>query len=277
MNAGSDNRTCDRTRGTKTTKRDMQQRLRVRRDAFLGGAVVLDQPVSGYRAGLDAVLLASAVTEAQTPADRPWRVADVGAGVGTIGMCLARRCPTAQICLIEQDASLAKIAAGNIELNGFAARARVVKHNVFAKGLPVALVENAFDHVVANPPFFDARTHRAPSDLRKAAAHIMPYGGLEGWLRFCVRVLKPGGQATLIYPASQLAQLLTMTSGRLGALRIKPVHPRAAEPANRVLLQGTKGNRGPLVLLPPLVVHNHDGAMAGDVKRLCAGPHALNW
>ena len=51
-------------------------------DAFLGGALNILQLRNGYRAGLDAVMLAAAV-----PADasRPLRVLDVGAGVGTAG------------------------------------------------------------------------------------------------------------------------------------------------------------------------------------------------
>ena len=55
-------------------------------DAFLGGALQILQPKSGYRAGLDAVMLAAAVPAA---AESPMRVLDVGAGVGTAGLCLA--------------------------------------------------------------------------------------------------------------------------------------------------------------------------------------------
>ena len=39
-------------------------------DAFLGGKLQLLQPVKGYRAGMDAVLLAAA----DGPSRTPWRV-----------------------------------------------------------------------------------------------------------------------------------------------------------------------------------------------------------
>ncbi|MDP1639326.1 MAG: methyltransferase, partial [Hyphomicrobium sp.] len=52
----------------------------VTEDAFLGGALNILQLRSGYRAGLDAVMLAAAVPAG---AHLPLRVLDVGAGVGT--------------------------------------------------------------------------------------------------------------------------------------------------------------------------------------------------
>ena len=55
-------------------------------DAFLGGQLRLFQPAQGYRAGMDAVLLAAAV-----PAEAGQRVLDLGCGAGTAGLCLAKR------------------------------------------------------------------------------------------------------------------------------------------------------------------------------------------
>ena len=57
-------------------------------DAFLGGGLRILQPKDGYRAGIDAVLLAAA---APVRAGRKERVLDVGAGVGVVGLAVARR------------------------------------------------------------------------------------------------------------------------------------------------------------------------------------------
>ncbi|KGJ16313.1 methyltransferase, partial [Paracoccus sanguinis] len=48
-----------------------------RDDAFLGGRLVLRQPARGYRAGMDAVLLAAAC-----PARPGARVLELGCGAG---------------------------------------------------------------------------------------------------------------------------------------------------------------------------------------------------
>ena len=40
---------------------------------------------------------------------------------------------------------------------------------------------------------------------------------------------------------------------------IKPVYPRADEPAKRVIVQATIGGKAPLVLLAPLFLHEGEG------------------
>jgi tRNA1(Val) A37 N6-methylase TrmN6 len=77
-------------------------------DAFLGGALRILQPKDGYRAGVDAVLLAAS---ASVRAGRRERVLDVGAGVGVVGLALARRIADAEVVLVERDARLAPISS----------------------------------------------------------------------------------------------------------------------------------------------------------------------
>ena len=66
----------------------MVSSIEPRCDGFLGGRVQAWQPAAGYRAGVDAVLLAAAV-----PA-RPGDTAlELGAGAGVASLCLATRVP----------------------------------------------------------------------------------------------------------------------------------------------------------------------------------------
>ena len=46
------------------------------------------------------------------------------------------------------------------------------------------------------------------------------------------------------------------------------MHPRADEPANRVLVEAHKGARGPLVVEPPLVLRDGDGYTAEAARIL---------
>jgi tRNA1(Val) A37 N6-methylase TrmN6 len=52
---------------------------------------------------------------------------------------------------------------------------------------------------------------------------------------------------------------------RFGDLRVLPLHPRVGEPATRVIVQGIKGSRAPLVLRAGLVLHKPDGHGFVDV------------
>lgn len=57
-------------------------------DQFLGGRLMVAQPKTGYRAGVDPVLLAASV-----PAVRGESVLELGCGVGVASLCLAARVP----------------------------------------------------------------------------------------------------------------------------------------------------------------------------------------
>ena len=244
-------------------------------DAFLGGTLSILQPRNGYRAGLDAVMLAAAVPADQS---RPLRALDVGAGVGTVGLCLARRSPFVEVVLLEREPQLAALAAENIARNNLAARVRVVTGVV---GAPAAelralgLVEESFGHVIANPPYHDRDSGTLPPDALKAGAHAMPDAELDDWARFMARMTAPGGAATIIHKADALARLLMVLDARFGALKVLPLHPRAGAPAHRVLVQGIKGSRGPMQILPGFVLHQDGNAFTPAAQDILRGGTAL--
>jgi len=228
-------------------------------DAFLGGALQLLQPRTGYRAGLDAVLLAAAAQILPGAGDE---VLDAGAGVGTVGLCVARRVPAARVALAERDPGMAELARRNIARNGLADTVRVVEADVLGRAQSledVGLGADRFAHVLANPPFHDqAAGSRSPRPA-KDAAHAMPAGEIAGWTRFLVRVAAPGGLLTLIHKPAALPALLASLDGRFGGIRMLPVLARPQGPAIRILLQGRKASRAPLVVLAPLVLHETTG------------------
>ena len=81
-------------------------------DRWLGGRLALVQPRRGHRVGTDAALLVAA---AGTPEGR---IVDVGAGVGAVGLALAKRSTLASVDLVEVDPELAQLAESNAARNG---------------------------------------------------------------------------------------------------------------------------------------------------------------
>lgn len=246
-------------------------------DAFLGGALQILQPRTGYRAGLDAVMLGACVPE--PPAGGGMRVLDVGAGVGTAGLCLARRVPAAHVTLLEREPTLADLATQNVARNGLKSRVNVAQCEV---GMPAAvlrtlgLAEEGYDHVIANPPFHTADAGTIAPDALKAGSHAMAGEELERWARFMARMAAPGGSVSVIHKADALSRLLAVLEPRFGALRTLPLYPRAHVPAHRIIVQGKKGSRAPLSMLPGLVLHASGDAFTPQAHAILHDGAALS-
>lgn len=244
-------------------------------DAFLGGQLRILQPRDGYRAGIDAVLLAASIPATLAAGSR---ILDLGAGVGTVSLSVLARVGHLSATLVEASPDLAQIALRNVERNALAARTTVVTADVTQPGASLqalGLEPESFEAVVANPPFH-AEGHGTPSaEPAKARAHAMPETGLVQWVRAMARYARPGGTATVIHKAAALDALLGAFDGRFGALRVLPIHPRAGEPAIRVIVSGRKGSRAPLTLLPGFVLHAADGGFTDAARRILREGAAL--
>lgn len=231
-------------------------------DAFLGGLFQLEQPLKGPRAGVDAMLLAAAVP---VDADRDERVLDAGAGSAAIALSIASRFPRASVTAVERQPNLAALARRNAERNGVAARLAVIECDLTSPLRELAalgLTPHSFTHVIANPPFYDVERSRPCASEDKSAAHRLAGDDLEGWIRFLTNMAAPKATLSLIHRPENLGELLALIGRRFGALKIAPVFAKPGEPAIRVLVQGLKGSRAPLRLLPGLVLREAGGGYA---------------
>ncbi|MFV0280900.1 MAG: tRNA1(Val) (adenine(37)-N6)-methyltransferase [Rhodoblastus sp.] len=242
-------------------------------DAFLGGRLRLRQQAAGHRAGTDAVLLGACA-----PANSRGRAVDVGSGVGAAGLCALARAPGLDMACAEIDPALAALCAENIDENGFSARARALVADILkpASRRAAGLDDGGFDLVLTNPPFLNPAAARKSSDAVRARAHVAGEGGLEGWMKAALALLRPGGLFLMIHRADALADILDGAQGRIGGLRLLPVHADARKPAIRLLVAGRKGSRAPLALLPPLVLHAADGAFSPQADAIHRGAAGMD-
>ncbi|HAC58136.1 MAG: methyltransferase [Parvibaculum sp.] len=242
-------------------------------DGFLDGRLKVLQPAKGYRAGLDAVLLAAAV-----PARAGERVLEAGAGVGVASLCLASRVSGLEVAGIELQPELVRLAGENISRNGFGDRISIVEGDI---GHPVrdlsamGLEPNAWHHVFANPPFHDPAASPASPNASKAQAHLTLGSDLDDWVRFACVMARPKGTVTFIHRAEALGDLLAAMSGHLGGIEVFPLWPAAGKSASRVIVRGQRGSRAPLALRPGLVLHGRDGRFTDRAEALLRRGEAL--
>ncbi|WP_257165989.1 tRNA1(Val) (adenine(37)-N6)-methyltransferase [Bradyrhizobium sp. SRS-191] len=240
-------------------------------DTVLGGRLRLRQPTSGHRAGHDAVLLAAAT--AARPGDR---VVDLGAGVGTAGLALARRVDGIALVLVEREPHLAELARANARDNELQADVAVLDIAADAAAFVAAgLGPDSVDVVLMNPPFHDAARHRASPDQARANAHMATTTTLELWTHAGRRMLKSGGVLTLIWRADGLSEVLAALARGFGSLALQPVHGQAGKPAIRILVRAVKGGRAPTQILPGVVLNEAAGVPNEEVSRVLKGQGAL--
>lgn len=238
---------------------------------MLDGRLTLWQPAKGYRAGLDAALLAAAC-DAPTGA----RVLDVGCGAGGALLAAAVRRPEATFTGLERDPAALSLARLNIRENGLSDRVSVQPGDVGDGFAAVDLPR--FDQALANPPFFDdPAALRAPA-LEKTGAWMADHG-LGAWCAFLLKAVRDGGAVTVIHRADRLADLLSGLGARAGSFQIRPIHPFGDAPAKRVLVRAVRGGKAPLRLLPALILHDREAEAkhTAEVEAILRGRADLAW
>ena len=244
----------------------------VTRDLFLDGAVEVFQPKDGgHRAGLDAVLLAASVSKSAIG-----HLVDFGSGCGIAGMAVAHRCPGVSSTLVEIDPELSRMTERSLALEGnqgFAARCRAVCLDVSApvrlwreEGIP----DQSADIVIANPPY-NQSDHRPSPNPDRAFAHQANAATFADWTAAANRVLKAKGRLHLIVRPQSLQEILTSMEARFGQVRILPLHPRAQDPASRLIIMAQKGSRTALSVLPSMALHGADGAFLPNIEDVLRG------
>ncbi len=233
-------------------------------DAFLGGKLQILQPEKGYRAGIDAVFLAACI-----PASDGETIFEAGIGAGVASLCLLSRNPTLHVTGIEVSTRYAVLCEQNAKRNNFSNALRVIHTEVkdaMRRDLANMPEHGSFSHAFANPPFFDENRITASPSVLKAQAHAFGPEDLDTWIKLLHSMVVLRGSVTLIHRAETLGKLLTAMEPKFGDIRVAPLYARDGSAASRVIVQGIKGSRAPMQLLPGLILHNEDNSFTPDAE-----------
>ena len=248
----------------------------VTENRWLGGALTLVQPRRGHRVGADAALLVAAAG-----AVGQGRIVDVGAGVGAVGLALAKLSPLVSADLVEIDPGLAELAERNAARNGLEPRARILRIDALdPRARRKAGLSESADRVVTNPPFFEAGTVRVSPDEGKARAHVMPADSgatLATWVQASLAILKPGGLFVMIHRPEALGASWPASEAGSGELPSCRFIRRLGASAHRLLVSGVKGSKAPLRLAPGLILHGADGRLTAEADAIHRGERLVDW
>lgn len=230
-------------------------------DTLLAGRVRLYQPARGARMSLDPVLLAGFL--------RPpyGRFLDIGCGTGAVSFLLLARDPAATGVGVELQPQLAALAARGCDDNGWRDRLEIRVGDV--RQLGPAIGQADFDLVATNPPFRPVREGSPSPQRQRALSNHEIALTLTEWLDRAAAFIRPGGRVAAIFPAARADELLREMSTRdLRPARVRHVHPRAGQPALRVLVEAVRGGRHRETLEPPLTIHVDGARFSSEVLQM---------
>lgn len=235
-------------------------------DGFLGGRLRMLQPEKGYRAGIDAVFLAASV-----PAAPGETLFEAGIGTGVAAMCIVSRVPTVHITGMEIASRYALLAEENAKRNSLGDSIRVIHADVkdaLRRDLSNLPSHGSFSHAFANPPYFEeGRVTPSPS-LLKAQAHSFGPEDLDLWVKVLATMVTLRGTATFIHRAESLGKLLASMEDRFGDIRVAPLYAREGTAASRIIVQGVKGSKAPMQLLPGLILHDKTNSFTPEAEAI---------
>ena len=219
-------------------------------DAFLGGKIRLFQPLNGYRANSDSILLAAAVD-----AKKGQSILELGCGIGAVLFSLMSRVDALQVVGVEIQKKYAQLALRNAEHNGF--KADILHCDI--TDIPNEYKQINYNHVVLNPPFFNQNSSMKSGQLDKDLSKRESGISLNTWLNVAIRRCAPKGEVVIMHRATRLTEILKSFDGRLGDIKILPISSFEGTPATRIIIKGKKGSASPLSILAPFVLHNVKG------------------
>ena len=115
-------------------------------DSFLDKELILTQPKDGFRAGSDAVFLASSMKFPKGS-----HILDVGCGLGGAGLCAVYKNTDIHVTGIEKQKFYTDLANYNAHKNGLEKRFIAKQGDVnFIQKL---FSPDSFTHIITNPPF----------------------------------------------------------------------------------------------------------------------------
>jgi tRNA1Val (adenine37-N6)-methyltransferase len=208
----------------------------------------------------DAVLLGSLV---QSKA--PKQILDIGTGTGVIALMLAQRFPEASLTALELDPEAASQAKENCEQSPFSERLTVLQGR-----FQDFSVEQRFDLLVSNPPFFP--DHLPTSDPKRQQALHTDSLSFEELLHKASQLLAPSGSFWVILPPRQMQDFIQYATGHglFPGTRVG-IRDSAAKPIHREVVSFTFSEPLANALPEELLLKNGDGSYSERYQQLISG------
>jgi tRNA1(Val) A37 N6-methylase TrmN6 len=215
-----------------------------------------------FSIGTDCVLLADFVNLSSAR-----KGIDLGCASGAIALLLLCRSEKLHMTGLELVPEAADLALENMGINNLTDRSRILCGDI--RSHRQLFKTGSFDLVVANPPYFPVERGYLSPDEHRRNARGETQCTLEDICTAAAFLCRTGGSFCLVHKPERLSELLcTMTACGLEPKRLRLVCHQSGSAPNLVLVEGRRGGKPGLSILPDLILRNPDGTETDEVCRI---------
>ncbi|CUH95446.1 hypothetical protein P22_1517 [Propionispora sp. 2/2-37] len=206
---------------------------------------------------LDAVLLAHFATV--RPDDR---AVDLGTGTGVIALLLTAR-GINSITGVELNGLMADRAVRSVQLNRLEEKISILQADL--RTLKGVLPAGGYGLVVSNPPYRPVGGgYLNPRDSMAMARHEIT-ATLMDVILAARYLVKYRGRFAMVHLPERMPEILkVMSDAGIEPKRLQLVYPSCRKSPNMLLVEGIRGARPGLKVLPPFIVYRDDGGYSEE-------------
>lgn len=195
------------------------------------------------------------------------RVCDLGSGTGLLGLLLLQRRRELTVTGVELRPEAAELARRAAAENGLEDRLTFRQGDL--RAVRELLPSGQFDLAVCNPPYYPAGGGALPEGTARQTARSETDCTLEEACRAAAYLLRWGGSFCLCHKPERLADLCcALRASGLEPKRLREVCHRPGAAPSLLLLEGRRGGKPGLEILPPLVLQEADGTPTAELDAI---------
>lgn len=208
---------------------------------------------------LDAVLLAHFAS-----IKKGGNAVDLGTGTGVIALLMAAL-GAGKITGIELNPGMAEMAGRSVRLNNLSDRIKII-HADFRR-LSGILPCGECELVVSNPPYRPVGGGYLNIGHGVAMARHELTANLQDVIAAAKYLVKYRGRFAMVHLPERMAEILSyMSAAGIEPKRLRLVHAHIAKKPNMLLVEGIRGAKPGLEVIPPLIVYEADGSYSEEIK-----------
>lgn len=230
-------------------------------DLQLGGLYLI-QKKSGFRFGIDAVLLSDFAKDIPTQ-----KTLDLCTGNGIIPILLSAKSGAEEIFGLEIQEAVFNTAVRSVELNNLQNRIFLTCGDV--KNSTDIYGKRQFDVITCNPPYMPKGRGIQNPDNEKIIARHEVLCTLQDIIEASAQLLKYKGHLLLVHKPSRLADIVClMRQNGIEPKRIRFIHKSLGNEPSLVLVDGSFKGGKELRIMPPLYLYNDDGSETAELREV---------